>query len=99
MYFTGCIQTQLDSLYRGFYNSIPISASKFVKRFHWHDLEGLLCGQSVIDVLFVKSRTTYHGYTASSREVVWFWEVLETLSQVGVCVFVCVCVFVFIERF
>ena len=77
-----CINIQLLAMREGFRSTIPVLAKKQAERFHWQELETLLCGQPVIDVSFIKSRASYDGYSASSREVVWLWQVLETLSQV-----------------
>ena len=86
----GCIQKQLDCMYRGFYEIITHKAATILRGFCWHELQLLLCGQPTNNVSLVKSHTCYEGYTASSDVVVWLWETLKQFSQVSICVCVCV---------
>ena len=66
----------------GFESTIPPQARGAARSLAWHELELLLCGQPAISVSFIKSRTYYDGYAASSTEIVWLWQVMEQLSQV-----------------
>ena len=66
----------------GLQSTLPPQAREVVRRFTWHELELLLCGQPVVRVAFIRSRTFYDGYSDSSREIVWLWQVMEQLSQV-----------------
>lgn len=68
----------------GFESTIPAQAREAARKLHWHELELLLCGQPAISVSFIRSRTSYDGYLASSQQIVWLWQVLENLSQVGI---------------
>jgi hypothetical protein len=47
----------------------------------WSDLERLVCGNTLIDVALLRSMTRYSSYSESDREIAWFWEIMNELSQ------------------
>lgn len=50
-------------------------------RFTPEELEAVIAGGSEIDLADLKQYTQYEGYTATSQQIVWFWEVLEEFDQ------------------
>ncbi|KAL8442877.1 hypothetical protein Emed_007092 [Eimeria media] len=43
-------------------------------------LERLVCGSPAIDLKLLKSHTRYSGYSATDKEIEWFWQALESFS-------------------
>ena len=68
----------MDSLERGFSLLVPHDQ---LEHFSPHEMEVVLSGQPIIELNFIKSRTTIRGYSRSSEIVQWLWEVLESFSQ------------------
>jgi E3 ubiquitin-protein ligase HUWE1 len=82
----GCIERQLVNMRTGFNTIIPHDI--VCCYLYWHDLEMILCGQSSIDISFMKSCTGYNGYTAESQVVVWLWQALESFSEKEWCQYI-----------
>lgn len=49
--------------------------------FNDHELELLISGLPEIDVNDLRANTEYTGYTAASRAVQWFWEVVSAMDK------------------
>ena len=79
-FHVGCIREQLGSLMQGFTSLVPSSQ---LESFSAHELEVVLSGQPTIDMQFLRSRTKFTGYSASSNVVQWLWQVLAEFTQVG----------------
>ena len=77
--YVGCIREQLGSLMQGFTSLVPSSE---LESFSAHELEVVLSGQPTIDLQFLRSRTKFTGYSASSNVVQWLWQVLAEFTQV-----------------
>eukprot|EP00938_MAST-03A_sp_MAST-3A-sp1_P007158 g7158.t1 len=73
------IKDQLEAMLRGFYAVVPES---FLCVFDHQELELMLCGMPCIDVDDWKRNTEFKdGYTARSKQVKWFWEVVRTFDE------------------
>ena len=55
-----------------------------LKDFSPSELEGIVCGQSAIDINILKQHTVYEGYNSKDQQIVWLWEILESLDQVSI---------------
>ena len=75
------MKRQLQCLKQGFDKLLP---HVMISVFSPDELEMILCGQSTIDLAFMRRRTSYIGYSSESSVVVWLWEILESLSHVRV---------------
>lgn len=70
---------QCEAIKRGMCRIIPEALLNMVS---YRELEEWIYGKKTIDVQLLKRHTIYaKGYTASSRETKWLWEILEELSQ------------------
>ena len=49
--------------------------------FNDHELELLISGLPEIDVGDLRANTEYTGYTAASRVVQWFWEIVAAMDK------------------
>ena len=49
--------------------------------FNDHELELLISGLPEIDVADLLTHTEYTGYTAASRVIQWFWEIVAALDK------------------
>ena len=70
----GEMMTVADAVRRGLLSQIPPAAISLMRG---HDLEELVCGNPEVNMELLKSATDYQGFSASSSEVVWFWEIME----------------------
>ena len=75
---TGAIEPQLEALLAGFHELVP---KDLIAIFNERELELLISGLPDIDLEDLYKHTEYHGYTASSAPVRWFWEVIRSLSK------------------
>jgi len=77
------IQEQLAHLLRGLYEVVPY---RFLSVFDYQELELLICGLREIDTEDWRTHTKYHGDYArlggDHPVIVWFWEVIHSLSAV-----------------
>lgn len=62
----------------GFSSLIP---PKELATFNSQELELLLSGRPHIDPAFIRQRTVYLGYSSSSAQVEWLWEVVGGFSH------------------
>jgi len=72
------IQKQMDSFLEGFYELIP---RDLISVFTYKELELLISGMPDFKITDLKASTNYNGYNGSSPQIVWFWEVMETLDR------------------
>jgi len=52
-----------------------------VKIFNDHELELLISGLPEIDIEDLKANTEYAGYSAASKPIQWFWQVVRELNK------------------
>jgi E3 ubiquitin-protein ligase HUWE1 len=71
-----CVATQ--AFLQGFWDLVP---QPLISLFNDHELELLISGLPEIDLGDLRRNTEYHGYSASSPVVVWFWQVVEELDK------------------
>lgn len=74
---TNAIREQIDAFLGGFWDVVSRDLVSF---FTDHELELLICGLPEIDVKDLKSNTEYHGLTAATPVVQWFWEGVKELG-------------------
>lgn len=67
------IEQQTKAFLDGFNEVVPL---EWLKYFDERELELLLCGMQEIDVEDWQRHTIYRHYTRSSKQVVWFWQVI-----------------------
>jgi hypothetical protein len=79
---------QLAAIRRGLATMVPIRA---LSLFTWMEAEVLVCGSADVDVLLLKSKTRYDGYTASSAPVKRFWRVLARFTPAERCAYLRFC--------
>lgn len=75
---SGSVAEQLEHFLRGFHDIIP---ADLISIFNEQELELLISGLPEIDVDDWKANTTYHGYNASSPQIVWFWRMIRGMSN------------------
>lgn len=71
------VASQLASFLKGFYEVVP---QRMLLAFDDEELDYLLCGSDKIDIADWKRHT--HQAPKSRRQVAWFWEVVEHMSDV-----------------
>ena len=54
---------------------------ELISIFNDHELELLISGLPEIDVGDLRRNTEYSGYTAASKTIQWFWEVVQGLDK------------------
>ena len=69
---------QMDSVRRGFQDVFPLD---LIRSFTPAELELLLCGTSKIDLEDWRKNTDYINFTPASPSIIWWWELLESMSQ------------------
>ena len=72
------VQQQLDAFLDGFYEIIP---QELVAIFSYKELELLISGLPDFKIADLKAHTNYNGYTVNSPQIIWFWELMETLDR------------------
>nr|XP_043618820.1 E3 ubiquitin-protein ligase UPL1 [Erigeron canadensis] len=75
---TNAIRPQINSFLEGFSELIP---RELISIFNDKELELLISGLPEIDLGDLKANTDYSGYTASSRLITWFWEVVNAFNK------------------
>ncbi|CAD2222144.1 C1 domain/Zinc finger, ZZ type/HECT-domain (ubiquitin-transferase), putative [Angomonas deanei] len=76
-HMTKRISPQLLHLLKGFYTVIPFEE---IQNFSAQELELVICGVPDINTDDLRANTLYEGYSASSPQVRWFWEVVQTMT-------------------
>jgi len=75
---TTAIQKQIQAYLDGFYDLIkPALISIFTPK----ELELLISGMPEIDIADLKKNTEYQGYRVADKEIVWFWNIMFSLSK------------------
>jgi hypothetical protein len=69
---------QMQSLLQGFDEILPLD---HLATFDERELDILFQGLADYDIEDWKKHTIYKGYTASSKQVKWFWELVESFSD------------------
>mmetsp|Transcript_63666 Transcript_63666/g.105629 ORF Transcript_63666/g.105629 Transcript_63666/m.105629 type:complete len:165 (+) Transcript_63666:1-495(+) len=77
------IETQVKCFRRGLHRVIPEDiVQRMAELMTVKEIELMVCGADEIDVEDWQKNTQYeNGYTADSRSVRWFWEVVHTFSS------------------
>ena len=79
MRLTTAIRQQIDAFLRGFRELIP---ADMISIFDAEELELLISGLPDIDILDLRANTLYSGgYTATSPQIKWFWEVVTDFDS------------------
>lgn len=74
---TNAIQPQIHAFLEGFWNVVPrISLALF----NDHELELMISGLPEVDILDLRANCEYHGYSAASQVILWFWEVAISMD-------------------
>nr|CAG4713265.1 unnamed protein product [Naegleria fowleri] len=68
---------QMNAIRKGLFNMIT---NRYFSLFSWNEIERNICGIPDVDVEKLKQHTIYEGYTAQSKEVKYFWEILQSFS-------------------
>lgn len=75
----GAIKLQLEEFAQGFFRVIP---REYINSFGPEELEYLICGQPIIDILDWKRNTLYESpYKENHQVISWFWKSIATRSQ------------------
>ncbi len=71
------IEEQTRSFLDGFSEVVPL---EWLKYFDERELELMLCGMQEIDVDDWQRNTIYRHYTRTSKQIVWFWQVIVGIN-------------------
>ncbi|KAH8614044.1 protein of unknown function (DUF4414) HECT domain [Trypanosoma vivax] len=77
-HMTRQIEQQMEEFLKGFYTVIP---RKEIRNFTAQEMELVICGMPDIDVEDLRMHTVYEGYTATSLQIRWFWEVVAAMTK------------------
>eukprot|EP00048_Salpingoeca_helianthica_P022598 m.19241 g.19241 ORF g.19241 m.19241 type:complete len:1022 (-) comp7541_c0_seq1:33-3098(-) len=69
------IEQQMNEIMRGFRDILPLEALQF---FDEKELEMMLIGMAEFDVDEWQAHTNLKQYTASAKQIVWFWEIVRS---------------------
>ena len=69
---------QTDSFLKGFHSIIP---ADLISIFDSTELELLICGLPDIDIDDLYKHTSYHGYRVNDPTIIYFWNVIRSLSK------------------
>ncbi|XP_065178917.1 E3 ubiquitin-protein ligase Itchy-like isoform X1 [Sycon ciliatum] len=72
------IQEQTKAFLDGFNEVVPL---QWLQYFDERELELMLCGMQEFDLEDWQRNTIYRGYTRSSKQVTWFWQVVKSLDN------------------
>lgn len=75
---TGAVHEQLEHFLKGFHDIVP---AELVAIFSEQELELLISGLPEISVDDWKNNTEYHGYTAASPQIQWFWRAVRSFDK------------------
>lgn len=72
-------EQQCEAIKRGICQIVPEALLNMVS---YQELEEWIYGKKTIDVELLNRHTEYgQGYSSTDKEVVWFWEILQEISQ------------------
>lgn len=77
-YLTGCA-AQMTALKEAFYQFCPKDI--LTELFAWHELSEVIGGSPTINVEEMRLHSEYKGFTPTSQVVVWFWELVASMSE------------------
>lgn len=75
---TTAIKDQIKAYLDGFYDLVK---PELIKIFTPKELELVISGMPDIDISDLKKNTEYQGYRPGDKEIVWFWNILFSLSK------------------
>eukprot|EP00891_Asterochloris_glomerata_P006130 jgi/Astpho2/6130/e_gw1.00084.51.1_t len=75
---TTAIKAQINAFLQGFRDLAP---KELIDIFNDHELELMISGLPEIDIDDLRANTEYSGYTAASRQIQWFWELVRDLDK------------------
>eukprot|EP00871_Galdieria_phlegrea_P005610 jgi/Galph1/604/GphlegSOOS_G5327.1 len=75
---TRSIQHQINAFLEGFHELI---SQEDIRVFNELELELLMSGLPDIDIADLKANVEYSGYTASSPQIQWFWQMVSEMSK------------------
>jgi E3 ubiquitin-protein ligase HUWE1 len=75
---TTSIEKQVDAFLDGFYDLVK---PELISVFNPRELELIISGMPDIDILDLKKNTDYHGWRPADKEIIWFWNILFSLSK------------------
>lgn len=75
---TTAIEKQIKAYLDGFYDLVK---RELIAIFTPKELELLISGLPDIDVSDLKQNTEYHGYRVTDKEIVWFWNIMFSLTK------------------
>lgn len=75
--FTRGTEEQMQAFMEGFSDVFPLH---WLRYFDERELEMVLCGIQKIDVDDWQNNTNYKEYTATSKQIIWFWKFVKTLT-------------------
>ena len=72
------IQPQFEAFERGFRK---VCSGAAIDMFEPAELELLICGNPILDFHALQSSTRYEGFTATSRVIVDFWDIVHSFTE------------------
>ncbi|GAB7337952.1 hypothetical protein MBLNU457_4332t1 [Dothideomycetes sp. NU457] len=72
------VRPQFYAFAAGFYRAVDTKATRMLTP---EIFRSLLEGQNHLDINELRAVTTYDGYTKDSKQIKWFWQVVESYSQ------------------
>ena len=69
----------MDALLDGFYDVIP---KEIISIFSYKEIELLVSGYPNYEISDLKANTLYNSYNINSKQIIWFWEVMESLNEI-----------------
>jgi len=72
------VRPQFYAFAAGFYRAVDTKATRMLSP---DIFRSLLEGQNHLDISELRAVTTYDGYTKDSKQIKWFWQVVESYSQ------------------
>ena len=79
------IQNEISAFCQGFYALLPINIFSI---FSPSELQILISGSDFVDILKIKSKAGYKGFTGNEDIIKWLWEILEELDAQEKSVFI-----------
>ncbi|KAM6298704.1 E3 ubiquitin-protein ligase Itchy homolog [Aegotheles albertisi] len=72
------VEEQTQAFFEGFNEILP---QQYLQYFDAKELEVLLCGMQEIDLNDWQRHTIYRHYTRTSRQIVWFWQLVKEIDN------------------
>lgn len=74
------IEEQTRAFLDGFNEVVPL---EWLQYFDERELELMLCGMQEIDIDDWQRNTVYRHYTRNSKQVQWFWQVIDIANKLA----------------